>query len=344
MGGDEETAMLRTILVRGVLVLITWFAIAEPSLAVGSHGRADARGIHEARYVRIGGIEQWIQIRGDHRSNPVLLWLSGGPGISTIPSTSMYRSWEKAFTVVMWDERGEGKTFEQSGKSIARTMTIDRMTDDGIEVAEFLCRRLHKRKIVLLGFSWGSILGIHMARRRPDLFSAYVGTGQVVELERDAEAAYPLLVQRAKDVHNTAAEKQLEGVGPPPYPDSPKKWIWIRWANALDAGHHGGGGGAQPAYIMQGAMWSQALMWNSILYDDLPALGTNFDMPIFFIQGAEDHLAVTGLARVYFDEIHAPQKQFVVLPSVGHLAIFTARDAFLRVLVARVLPVALANK
>jgi pimeloyl-ACP methyl ester carboxylesterase len=335
--------MVRTI-VRGVLVLTACFAFAEPSLGVGSHDRTDASGIHEARYVRIGGIGQWIQIRGDHRSNPVLLWLSGGPGLSTIPSTPAYRSWEKVFTVVMWDERGEGKTFEQSGKSVAPTMTIDRMTDDGIEVAEFLCRHLHKRKIVLLGHSWGSILGIHMIRRRPDLFSAYVGTGQVVELERDAEAAYPLLIQRAKDVHNTAAEKQLEDVGPPPYPDSPKKWIWIRWANLLDPGQHGGGGGTQPAYLMQGAIWSQRLMWNSILHDDLPALGTNFQVPIFFIQGAEDRLTVTRLARVYFDEIRAPQKQFVVLPSVGHLAIFTARDAFFRVLVARVLPVALANQ
>lgn len=336
--------MVRTILVRGILALTACFAVAEPSLGAAGHGRTDPRGIHEARYVHIGGIDQWIQIRGDDRSNPVLLWLSGGPGFSTIPSTPAYRSWEKVFTVVMWDERGEGKTFEQSGKSVAATMTIHRMTDDGIEVAEFVRRRLHKRKIVLLGHSWGSILGIHMIRRRPDLFSAYVGTGQVVEVERDAEAAYPLLIERAKKVHNTVAEKQLEDVGPPPYPDSPKKWVWIKWANALDPGQRGGGGVGQPAYIMQGAMWSQGLMWNSILHDDLPALGANFHVPIFFIQGAEDRLTVTRLARVYFDEIRAPQKQFIVLPAVGHLAIFTARDAFLRVLAARVLPVALANE
>jgi pimeloyl-ACP methyl ester carboxylesterase len=333
-------------LIRGVLVLTACFAMAEPSLAAGGHGRMAANGIHEAGYVRIGGIEQWIQIRGDDRSNPVLLWLSGGPGFSTIPATAAYRAWERNFTVVMWDERGEGKTFERSGKSVAATMTIDHMTDDGVEVAEYLTRRLHERKIVLLGHSWGSILGIHMIRRRPDLFSAYVGTGQVVELERDAEAAYPLLIQRAKDVHNTVAEKQLEDVGPPPYPDTEKKWVWVKWANALDPGQHSGGGGrrAQPAYMMQGAMWSQGLMWSSMMRDNLPALGTDFHVPIFFIQGAEDHLTVTRLTRTYFDEIRAPQKQFVVLPNVGHLAIFTAPDAFLRVLVARVLPVATAGE
>lgn len=252
--------MVKRLLVLGILVLTACFAMGAPSLAAGGHIRSP--GIHEARYVRIGGIDQWIQIRGDGRSNPVLLWLSGGPGFSTIPSTAKYRNWEKYFTVVMWDERGEGKTFVRSGKSVGPTMTIDHMTADGIEVAQFLSRRLHQRRIVLLGHSWGSILGIHMIRRRPDLFSVYVGTGQVVQLERDAEAAYPLLIQRAKDLHNTLAEKQLEDVGPPPYPDSPKKWVWVKWANALDPGVDSGGSWTPPPYIMQGAMWSQGLMWN----------------------------------------------------------------------------------
>lgn len=334
--------MVKRLLVLGILVLTACFAMGAPSLAAGGHIRSP--GIHEARYVRIGGIDQWIQIRGDDRSNPVLLWLSGGPGFSTIPSTAKYRNWEKYFTVVMWDERGEGKTFVRSGKSVGPTMTIDHMTADGIEVAQFLSRRLHQRRIVLLGHSWGSILGIHMIRRRPDLFSVYVGTGQVVQLERDAEAAYPLLIQRAKDLHNTLAEKQLEDVGPPPYPDSPKKWVWVKWANALDPGVDSGGSWTPPPYIMQGAMWSQGLMWNSIVRDDLPALGTNFQVPIVFIQGAQDRLTVTKLTRTYFEQIHAPQKDFAVLPGVGHLAIFTAPDAFLHVLVVRVLPIARVNE
>ena len=335
----------------GALLLTACFGVAEASLGIESRGQMESHAstntVHEAGYTRIGGIAQWLQIRGDDRDNPVLLWLSGGPGFSTIPSTPAYRKWEKAFTVVMWEQRGEGKTFERSGTSVAPTMTIDRMTDDGIEVAQYLRRHLHQHKIVLLGHSWGSILGIHMIRRRPDLFSAYIGTGQVVELERDAEAAYPLLIQRAKAVHNAAAVKELEEVGPPPYPDSPKKWVWIRWANALDPGQDGRETGTQaerPAYIMRGAMFSQGLLWNAILRDDLPALGTDFHVPIFFIQGAEDRLTVTALTRRYFDEIHAPQKQFIVLPEVGHLAIFTARDAFLRVLIDRVRPVVLAPR
>jgi pimeloyl-ACP methyl ester carboxylesterase len=296
--------------------------------------------------VPIGGIEQWVQIRGDSRDNPVLLWLNGGPGYSTIPYTPAYRSWGRDFTLVMWDQRGEGKTFERSGKSVAATMTIARMAEDGIELAEYLCRHLSQRKIILLGHSWGSILGIHMIKLRPDLFSAYVGTGQIVDLEQDAQVAYPLLLVRAKKLHNTLALRQLEAVGPPPYPDTPKKWVWIRWANALDPTPRGlwaelRGGSPEPSYIEEGANFSQSLMWSSIMHDDLPKLGVDFKVPIFFIQGAQDDLAVTALARQYFDRMHAPLKKFIVLPRVGHLAIFAARGAFLAQLLKWVRPLAI---
>lgn len=310
--------------------------------------RSWARGpaIAEAGYVSIGGIKQWVQIRGDTRDNPVLLWLNGGPGYTTIPDTPAYRKWERPFTVVMWDQRGEGKTFERSGTSVAPTMTIERIAEDGIELTEFLCRHLHKKKIVILGHSWGSIVGIHMIKSRPDLFSAYVGTGQIVELERDAQAAYPLLLERARALHNTVAEKQLEAVGPPPYPDSPKKWVWIRWANALDpqppglwAALHRGKRVAP--YVEAGARFSQGLMWNSIMRDDLPELGPDFKVPIVFVQGADDDLTVTALAREYYNRIHAPLKKFIVLPHTGHLAIFTDRKAFLQELVKWVRPLAI---
>ena len=133
------------------------------------------RGINEAMYVSIGGIDQGIQIRGQDRDNPVLLCLNGGPGFSIIPATAAFLPWEREFTMVMWDQRGEGKTFERSGLSVARTMTMDRTAKDGVDFAEFLRSHLKRNKIILLSHSWGSMLGRRMAAQRPDLFSAYVG-------------------------------------------------------------------------------------------------------------------------------------------------------------------------
>lgn len=137
-------------------------------------------GIQEGMYVKIGGIDQWIQIRGEDRGNPVILFVHGGPGASTIPISSSWQPWEKYFTVVQWDQRGAGRTLRMTGESIAATMTLAQMTEDGVEVAEYLRAHLHKDRIVLIGHSWGSFLGIHIVKQRPDLFYAYVGTGQVV--------------------------------------------------------------------------------------------------------------------------------------------------------------------
>src|SRR5438309_1872368 len=106
-----------------------------------------AKGIDEASYVRVGGIEQWVTIRGQDRANPVLLFLHGGPGDVTNPwAFAMFAPWEKQFTVVQWDQRGAGRTLRRTGPAVAPTMTVDRMLQDGIEVAEYLRTHLQKDK------------------------------------------------------------------------------------------------------------------------------------------------------------------------------------------------------
>ena len=133
-------------------------------------------GVDEASYVSIGGIDQWVSIRGWDRDNPVLLFLHGGPGDPTYPWSFMYFApWEKHFTIVQWDQRGAGRTLRKTGDAVAPTITVDRMVLDGIELSEYLCKHLGKRKIIILGHSFGSVLGVLMARRNPDLFAGIRG-------------------------------------------------------------------------------------------------------------------------------------------------------------------------
>jgi pimeloyl-ACP methyl ester carboxylesterase len=169
-------------------LLLVGFSFGRAIIIRASHAREITQrfeihtpnGIQESMYVMIGGIQQWIQIRGEDRNNPVLLFVHGGPGAGTIPYSSGWLGWEKYFTVVQWDQRGASRTYRQTGSSVGPTMTVERMALDGIELVEFLRTHLHKNKVILVGHSWGSYLGIHMIKQRPDLFAAYVGTGQVV--------------------------------------------------------------------------------------------------------------------------------------------------------------------
>jgi pimeloyl-ACP methyl ester carboxylesterase len=171
------------------------------------------------RYVKIGGIDQWIQIRGEDRDNPVILFVHGSPGGSTIPISSGWQPWEKYFTIVQWEQRGAGRTFRTTGESIAATMILAQMIRDGVEVAEYLRVHLHKNRIILIGHSWGSFLGIHIVKQRPDLFYAFVGTVQIVgkqTFEKQFELTVTHLKALAQAANNIQALTELKPISVSP--------------------------------------------------------------------------------------------------------------------------------
>lgn len=314
-----------------------------------------AKGVDEASYVSIGGIEQWVTIRGADRGNPVLLFLHGGPGDVTNPwSFAMFAPWEAHFTVVQWDQRGAGRTLSKSGPSIAPTMTLDRMTQDGIELTEYLCKHLGKRKVILVAHSFGTILGLRMIRERPELFFAYVGTGQVAAETRNYTVAYEALLKKAQAVGNQPALDELKSVGPPPYSNGWGYQVQRKWANRFEGADRFLAGTLGLALVAPGnsvrdlndSIDGQILSGEQLVpqtrSETMKELGLKFAIPIFFFEGTEDFTTPTELARKYLEAIQAPRKEFVPIPG-GHFAMFMNPDQFLRELVAQVAPVAGAH-
>src|SRR5215813_1700191 len=165
--------------------------------------RIPAQGIDEAAYVNVGGIEQWVTIRGYDRKNPVILFVHGGPGdVTSMWTFALFAPWEKQFTVVQWDQRGAGRTLRKNGPASADGLTIGRLADDGIALSEYLCKHLGKDKIIVVAHSFGTIIALRMARARPDLFYAYVGTGQAGDSTRNYHVAYQALVAKARAAGN----------------------------------------------------------------------------------------------------------------------------------------------
>lgn len=309
------------------------------------------KGIDEAQFVTIGGIEQWVRIRGWDRDNPVLLFLHGGPGDVTNPWTfALFAPWEKQFTVVQWDQRGAGRTLRKTGLSVAPTMTVDRLVQDGIELSEYLRKHLAKDKIVIVCHSFGSILGLGMARARPDLFYAYVGTGQVADETRNYSAAYDALLKKAKSVGNQQAIDELSRVGPPPYKSGEGYRVQWRWANAFEGADQFLNETLGLALVAPGntvqdindSAAGQELSGERLVLQTTSMgpkeLGLEFSIPMFIFQGAEDFTTPTTLARDYEESIKAPKKAFVPIPGAGHFAVFMKSDQFLNELVARVRP------
>jgi pimeloyl-ACP methyl ester carboxylesterase len=314
-----------------------------------------AKGVDEAIFVRLGGIEQWVTVRGEDRQNPVLLFVHGGPGDATNPwSFAYFAAWEKRFTVVQWDERGAGRTLRKTGPSVASTMTLDRMAQDGIELSEFLWKHLGKPRIVLVAHSFGSILGLRMVQARPDLFYAYVGTGQVADETKNYSVAYAALLEKAQATGNQQAAYELQRIGPPPYANGEGYGIQRKWSNRFEGADRFLYGTLGLALVAPG--YSVRDLNDSLDGQNLSGqrlvpqarsftskdLGLEFRVPMFFFQGTEDFTCPTALARQYLGAIKAPLKQFVPIDG-GHFAVFMHSDQFLEELVARVRPLTLGR-
>ena len=311
-----------------------------------------AKGIDEASYVPIGGIEQWVTIRGADRGNPVLLFLHGGPGDVTTPwSYPYFAAWEQHFTVVQWDQRGAGKTLVKSGPSVGPTMTRERMAQDGIELTEYLCKHLAKRKIILVAHSWGTVLGLRMVQQRPELYLAYVGTGQVSDETSNYAVAYEALLKKARDTGNQQALEELKAIGPPPYASGKSFQVQRKWSNRFEGADRflpatiGLGLQAPGSSVrdlddsLEGEMFSGDHLVGTTKPATMKELGLQFAVPMFFFEGTEDFTTPTDLARKYLDALQATQKEFVAIPG-GHFTVFINSDEFLKQLTVHVAPLA----
>jgi pimeloyl-ACP methyl ester carboxylesterase len=319
----------------GCAAIVMVLGLSGIALAKSSDATAQTAQLKEEGFIQIGGIGQWITIKGNDKRNPVILFLHGGPGDAWSPfADSWFGAWEKDFTLVQWDQRGAGRTYGKTGPSIETTMTIDRMVQDGIEVSEYLTKHLGKKRIILVGGSWGSILGIYMAKQRPDLFYAYIGMAQLVNERANQAASYARVLQLARAADDQTTVKALEALGPPPW-DSLRKWpVFHKALLAYQAKRVTGASpptAIDPAYASaaERAQYDEADDFSFVHFlgmkmsgpmesVDLPALGTDFAIPIFFVQGQEDINALPELAKAYLDTIKAPRKQFISVPGAGH--------------------------
>ena len=299
--------------------------------------------IEEARYLNVGGIEQWVTIRGDDDRKPVLLLLHGGPGDVQSAFASSYKPYERDFVLVQWDQRGAGRTFAKNG---ATGVSLEKLVADGIDLSQQLRARFPGRRLILMGHSWGTIIGSGMAQQRPELFDAYVGTGQVAAWAETVRWQFDFLKQRHRETGNAA---ELEAIGKP---DPKNVAQYFGWSRALRQNV----GPADAAWFKDmkatamangetdvtikaagdGMNASGAALIGVTVLTDLPASAPSFKVPYYVIQGRDDLHAPTALARAYFAKVQSPRKQYAVIEEAGHFALATHAEEFDRLLKAMV--------
>jgi pimeloyl-ACP methyl ester carboxylesterase len=315
-------------------------------------------GVDQARAVEIGGVRQWITIRGRDARNPILLVLHGGPAAPDIPARWAFEGpWTDYFTVVEWDQRGGGKTFALDGPG-APAATKDRLVADTEELIAWLRSTYGRRKIFVVGHSWGSVLGLEMARRHPDWLYAYIGVGQIISMRAGERIGYAWTLAQARKAGDARAIADLEAIAPYPEPDGTlpldKIDIERRWSV-----HYGGLTHNRDSYA-----WWENLERLSPDYSEadfkaidagsaqtlpalLPAMAatdftsvTRLRCPILMFAGRFDYTTPSAPVKAWFDRLRAPSKRFVWFENSAHMIYGEEPGKFLVSLVRYARPLA----
>ena len=315
-------------------------------------------GIQQQLLLHIGGIDQWISIRGRNVHNPILLVLHGGPGSPEAPAAWTFQSpWEDYFTVVEWDQRGTGKTYAANTKTaMAPGMSIDGMADDAAQVVRYLRRRFGRKKIFLMGHSWGSVLGVTLAQRHPDWFYAYIGVGQVVDFRRGEHIGYEWALHQAEAHHNAEAVKELKAIAPYPGNTLTIKRVGVRSKWEM---YYGGLAWGRKNFDWDSDTWKLSPEYSE---SDMKAIDagslfslkhllkplsdvdfdnvTHFGCPVIMFVGAHDYTTPSELIIRWFGKLHAPSKKLVVFPDSAHMIMEEQPGRFLEHLITGALPYA----
>lgn len=312
--------------------------------------------LDEQTYVPINGIDHWVTLRGDRCDNPVILFLHGGPANPISPyADAIYGDWSQDFTLVQWDQRGSGKTFIRNPPDEDSVLTIEQMADDGIALTQYLRKRLRQDKLILMGSSWGSALGVQIVKTRPELFHAYIGTAQIVSQSANQTASYEATLALARAAQDAPTIEALEGIGSPPWTNprnfgvlrrasrayeartstaTPAEW-WVPAASYEMEASATQYEAAEEYSFLQFVGFNNDGMYSKI---DFPSMGIDFDVPVFLIQGEQDLVTLPTVSKDYFDRIRAPSKGYFTVPQAGHSPNLASVAMERKVLMEHVLP------
>ncbi|MBP8293752.1 MAG: alpha/beta fold hydrolase, partial [Caldilineaceae bacterium] len=337
----------------GVLAVTASQAFAMTPPITDAAGKPLPGSIATLETVTLNDSEQWVSIRGQDVTKPVLLFLAGGPGGSQL-ATARYAlgGLEEHFVVVNWEQPGAGKSFDAVDRS---TMTPERYIEDAHALVMLLRERFGQEKVYVLGESWGSALGIMLVQRFPELFHAFIGTGQMVAFLENDRMCYDFALQWAEERGDAAKVTALSQQGPPPYYGVDVAWQeaaflmdTFNYMNQNPAIADNGANTfrdlAAPEYGLydkvswfRGVLETLGVVYPQLWDVDFRTQAASLDVPVYFLIGRHDINAPVVLTEQYYEVLAAPHKQIVWFEHSGHTPWVSESDRFVQVMVDTVL-------
>lgn len=343
-GLKRALLLLIALFVLNIFVITISQATASTPKITDEKGKVVENSISEMIQVDLNGRKQWITIRGWNRDNPVLLFLAGGPGGTQMAAVRyQLAELEKHFIVVNWDQPGSGKSyFAERNKNI----TVDTYIEDGYVLTEYLKERFFEEKIYLIGESWGSALGIFLISKYPDIYHAFIGTGQMVSFVETERIDYYKAIEIAEQKNNTKLVEKLKANGEPPYYGDDLVWksaLYLNYLSSYMASlpnvHNPGYNTFRDVLSSEYGLLDKINFFRGIIYTfnnvyqklydiDLRRDYINLEVPVYFFLGRYDYNAPTSLVKEYVEVLNAPEKKIVWFEHSAHSPWINETDKF----------------
>jgi pimeloyl-ACP methyl ester carboxylesterase len=351
-------AVLLGLATAGLALLVAWPASTPPVL--GPDGEPVPGSIAELTTVSLGGADHAVMIRAADPDDPVILYLAGGPGQSDMGlSRALTTGWVEDFVYVNFDQRGNGKSY--AAIDPVSWMTIDRAVADVIELTDYLRTRFEEDKVYLMGESWGTILGVLAVRERPDLFHAWIGSGQMVDVAETDARVYRDLVAYAERTGDMELASRLEAVGEPPYSDIPwananllawYEYLYKAYTPSASYIARGEAAGVSDPFgillseydfiektnVLRGLIDTFTIMFPQLYEIDLREDAASLEVPVYVLDGVAELEARRGPMLDWFEMLEAPEKRLVTLDGAAHAPAFEQADAVQRLLTETIVP------
>ncbi|MFS0862963.1 alpha/beta fold hydrolase [Fredinandcohnia sp. 179-A 10B2 NHS] len=311
--------------------------------------------ISKIEKINLGGVDQWITVRGKHKDLPLLLFLHGGPGS---PQTGAQRKYlaelEEKFVVVNWDQRGSGKSY--SSRVSPESMNVNQIVADAYELSQYLLAQFYKRKLYIMGQSVGAAYGLLFVHRYPEIVNAYIGINQPIHREEEEKRSYEYAYEMAKRKGNRKAQRELKKIGPPSngvYQKIEDMVLQRKWLTKFNGVTYKMNAAlVNLSYIMsthltlkekvsfmKGFGFSSKNLWDEITALNFFELVPEVKVPVFLIAGQHDRIVFPELIEEYYLFLKAEYKQLVIFEESGHYACFEEKEKFIDLLINKVLPI-----
>ena len=354
----KKTTRVFLYFVGGLLLIIIGLAVIlwvkSPGITdpiTDANGQTNANSIASIEKVTLGNVEQFLIIRGADITKPVMLFLHGGPGspeMVFMRNTNM--AIENDFVMVYWEQRGAGKSY--SKQIPVESMNIEQFISDTKELSEMLAKRFKQEKIYVMGHSWGSLLGILTAHRYPELYHAYVGIGQVCHQYKGERISMEWVKEQA-DKHND--KDAIEALAAMNFPDSlANSDVWLDFLSVERNYVMQFGGGVthemrnmwpiikmilnakeytfgEKMNYMPASIFSIKQLWTEVIDKNLFHEIDSMQVPVYIFQGAHDYQTPSSLAKEFYDQLKAPQKEFFTFENSAHSPMMEEAARFNRI-------------